>query len=99
MEEYEIKTALDLQNTLKDLMGDTLKEMLESELKEELGYEKHEKTVSPKSNYRNGHKPKKLRSSMGELEIAVPQDRNSEFEPMVVPKHKRDISDIDTVYV
>jgi transposase-like protein len=32
---------------------------------------------------------------MGEMEIAVPQDRNSEFEPKIVPKHKRDISGIE----
>jgi transposase-like protein len=49
----------------------------------------------PKTNYRNGHKPKTLRTEMGEVEIAVPQDRNGVFEPKVVPKHKRDISEIE----
>lgn len=95
LEEYEIKTATDIQNALKDLLGGTLQEMLESELDEELGYEKHEKTEVAKENYRNGYKSKKLKSTMGELEIAVPQDRKSEFEPKVVPKHKRDISEIE----
>ena len=95
LEEYEIKSAMDLQNALKDLMGDTIQEMLESELEEDLGYERHEKTEEPKNNYRNGHKTKKLKSTMGELEISVPQDRNSEFEPKVVPKYKRDISEIE----
>lgn len=95
IEMYDIKSAQDLQNALKDLMGDTIKEMLESELDEELGYEKHEKTEAPKTNYRNGHKPKTLRSTMGAIEIAVPQDRNGEFEPRVIPKHKRDISEIE----
>ena len=69
--------------------------MLETELDEELGYEKHEKTEEPKTNYRNGHKPKTLKSTMGEIEIAVPQDRNSEFEPKIVAKHKTNISDIE----
>jgi len=95
LEEYDIKSTVDLHNALKDLMGDTLKEMLEGELEEELGHEKYEKTATPKTNYRNGHKPKTLKTGMGELEIAVPQDRNSEFEPRIVPKHKRDISDIE----
>ena len=76
-------------------MGRKIQEMLESELDEELGYVKHEKTEEPKSNYRNGHKPKKLKSAMGEIEISIPQDRNSEFEPKIVPKHKRDISEIE----
>ena len=95
IEIYDIETAKDLQEALKDLMGGTIQEMLESELEEDLGHEKHERTKTPKSNYRNGHKSKKLKTTMGELEIAVPQDRNSEFEPKVVPKHKRDISEIE----
>ena len=95
IEMYDIETAKDLQEALKDLMGGTIQEMLESELEEDLGHEKHERTESPKSNYRNGHKTKKLKTTMGEVEIAVPQDRNSEFEPKVVPKHKRDISEIE----
>jgi len=95
IEMYDIETAKDLQEALKDLMGGTIQEMLESELEEDLGHEKHERTESPKSNYRNGHKPKKLKTTMGEVEISVPQDRNSEYEPKVVPKHKRDISEIE----
>ena len=95
LEMYDIQTTGDLQAALKDLMGETIQEMLESELSEDLGHEKHERTSVPKVNYRNGHKPKRLKTSMGEMEIAVPQDRNAEFEPKVVPKHKRDISDIE----
>ena len=95
IEMYDIKTTGDLQEALKDLMGGTIQEMLESELDEELGYKKHEKTEESKSNYRNGHKPKRLKSTMGEMEISVPQDRNSEFEPKIVPKYKRDISEIE----
>lgn len=95
LEVYDIKTTADIQDALKDLLGGTIEEMLESELDEELGHERYEKTEAPKSNYRNGHKPKTLRSTMGNLEIAVPQDRESEFEPRIVPKHKRDISEIE----
>jgi len=92
---YEPKSMADLYNALKDLMGDTIQGMLEAELDENLGYEKHEKTEEVKTNYRNGHKQKTLKSTMGELEIDVPQDRNSEFEPKVVPKHKTNISAIE----
>jgi Transposase and inactivated derivatives len=92
---YDIKSAKDLQNALKDLMGDTLNEMLEAELDETLGYEKNEKTLHTKENYRNGHKSKHVKSSLGEIQIDVPQDRNAEFEPKVIPKYKRDISEIE----
>lgn len=95
IEMYEPKNMADLYNALKDLMGDTIQGMLEAELDENLGYERHEKTEEPKTNYRNGHKQKTLKSSMGELEIDVPQDRNSEFEPQIVPKHKTNISAIE----
>ena len=95
IEMYDVKTMTDIQDALKDLLGGTIQEMLESELDETLGYEKHEKTDEPKTNYRNGHKPKTLKSTMGELEIDIPQDRKAEFEPKIVPKHKTNISEIE----
>ena len=95
IEMYEPKTMTDLYDALKDLMGDTIQGMLEAELDETLGYEKHEKTDEAKTNYRNGYKQKTLKTTSGEVEIDVPQDRNSEFEPKVVPKHKTNISAIE----
>ena len=47
------------------------------------------------TNYRNGTKTKRIRSSAGEIEINVPQDRESSFEPKVVPKQGKDISAIE----
>jgi len=95
LETYDIKTTGDIQSALKDLLGGTIQEMLESELDEHMGYGKSEQNGEKKTNYRNGHKPKTLKSTVGELAIEVPQDRNSTFEPRVVPKHKRDISEIE----
>ena len=95
IETYDLKTTGDIQNALKDLLGGTIQEMLETELDEHMGYAKSEQTKELKTNYRNGHKPKTLKSTVGEIEIEIPQDRNSEFEPKVVPKHKRDISEIE----
>lgn len=92
---YGIQTTADLQAALKDLLGGTIQEMLETELDEHLGYEKSEQTELPKTNYRNGHKPKTLKSSAGEIEIDVPHDRNAEFEPKIVPKYKTNISEIE----
>lgn len=61
---------------------------------EHLGYESYERSDS--DNYRNGTKKKKMRGNYGEFEIDVPQDRNSTFEPHVVKKRQKDISDIDS---
>lgn len=94
LEEYDIKSAEDIQEALKDLLGGTIQNMMESELNEHLGYEKYERKDS--DNYRNGVKAKTLRSGYGEIPISVPQDRNNEFEPKIVPKRKKDISAIES---
>ena len=93
LQEYEIESAEDIQDALKALLSGTIQGMLESEMDEHLGYGKYER--SEESNYRNGTKPKSVRSKYGEFEVDVPQDRNSTFEPQIVPKRKKDISGIE----
>ena len=93
LEEYDIETAEDIQDALKDLLSGTLKEMMEAEMDNHLGYNRYERSAEP--NYRNGTKQKRVRSKYGEFEVDVPQDRQSSFEPQVVPKRKKDISAID----
>jgi len=93
LQEYDVQSAEDVQEALKDLLGGTLEEMLQAEMTNHLGYEEYERTQS--ENARNGSKAKRVRSKYGELEIAVPQDRKSDFEPKVVGKRKKDISGVD----
>ena len=93
LEEYDIETTEDIQNALKDLLGGTIKEMMEAEMDEHLGYEKSER--SDNDDYRNGYKQKRVNSSFGSMEINVPQDRKSTFEPKIVKKRQKDISDIE----
>ena len=93
LQEYDIQTAEDIQDALKDLLGGTIKEMMEAEMDDHLGYEKSERSDS--DDYRNGYKTKRVNSSYGSMEIEVPQDRKSTFEPQVVKKRQKDISDID----
>jgi signal transduction histidine kinase len=92
-DEYDIETADDIQDALKDLLSGTIEGMMESEIDEHLGYGRYERAAE--SNSRNGTKPKRIRSKYGELEVNVPQDRQSTFEPKVVPKRQKDISSID----
>ena len=93
IEKYDIRTAKDIEDALRDLMGGTIQEMLEAELDEHLGYRSYERSES--SNYRNGKKTKKIRGNLGETEIEVPQDRDGTFEPKVVKKRQKDISGIE----
>ena len=93
LEEYDIQTAEDIQDALKDLLGGTIKEMMEAEMDNHLGYEKSQRSDS--DDYRNGYKEKQVNSSYASMKIEVPQDRKSTFEPQIVKKRQKDISDID----
>lgn len=81
------------EDVLKDFFGGTIKEIMETEMDEHLGYEKSERSDS--DDYRNGYKRKRVNSCYGSMEIEVSQDRKSAFEPQVVKKRQKDISDID----
>ena len=87
LHEYDIQSAEDIQDALKDLLGGTIKEMMETEMDEHLGYEKSER--SDTDDYRNGYKSKRINSSYGTMNIQVPQDRKSTFEPQVVKTPER----------
>ena len=97
LEEYDIESAQDIRDALKDLLGGTIREMMEAEMDEHIGYEKSERSdeFDLERNYRNGYKNKRVNSSYGSMSIDVPQDRNSSFEPNVVKKRRKDISDIE----
>ena len=93
LNEYDIQSAEDIQDALKDLLGGTIREMMETEMDDHLGYQKSERSES--DDYRNGYKDKQINSSYGSMKIEVPQDRQSTFEPQIVKKRQKDISDID----
>ena len=90
---YAIQSVQDIQEALKDLLGGTIKKMMEVEMENHLGYEKSRR--SDNDDYRNGYKSKTVKSSIGEVELEVPQDRKSTFAPQIVKKGQKDISDID----
>jgi putative transposase len=77
------------------LFANTIETMLESELSEELGYEPYEAKGKNSGNSRNGHYPKKVRTSAGETTIQVPRDRNGEYEPQVVKKHVANTNELE----
>ena len=66
--------------------------MMQAELTEQLGYEKNESEEKETPNRRNRKSSKTLRTDQGPMEIDVPRDRDSEFEPKVIAKHQIDVS-------
>ena len=92
---YNPKDVSDVQEMLKDLLGDTLQDMLEAEMDEHLGYSKYDYQNKETEDSRNGYSPKTVTSSMGEIDLDIPRDRNGEFAPQIVKKHQTDISNIE----
>lgn len=93
--ENDIRSARDIEVALRDMMKETLQEMLENELTEQLGYTKYEYSNDEKTNYRNGYSKKTVHSTNGDIELNIPRDRNGEFEPIIVEKGSKDISNIE----
>lgn len=93
--ENDIRSAHDIEIALRDMMKETLQEMLENELTEQLGYTKYEYFDNEKTNYRNGYSKKTVHSTNGDIELNIPRDRNGEFEPIIVEKGSKDISNIE----
>lgn len=80
---------------LKKLKKALTERILEGELSTELGYEKHAGAGTNSGNSRNGYSKKTLKTKDGDLEIQVPRDRNSQFEPKLIPKHQSRFDDLD----
>jgi transposase-like protein len=70
----------------KTLLRETIQTASEIEIDEHLGYEKHQH--SENSNYRNGHNKKTLKSKYGDVEVAIPRDRDGSFEPQLIKKRE-----------
>jgi putative transposase len=89
------KTAGDISANLKKLFGPVLQEMLEAEMDQHLGYRKHSNEGDNCGNSRNGYSNKTIKTNVGEVRVSIPRDRNGEFEPIVVKKHERRISELE----
>jgi len=71
---------------------------LDEEMSEHLGYDKHEPAGRNRGNSRNGKRSKTvLTDACGDVDIEVPRDRDSTFDPVLVKKRQRRLSDVDEV--
>jgi transposase-like protein len=93
----QFKTGEELNDFLKQIQKRGIEKMLEGELDGHLGYTKHSK--SENSNSRNGYSQKKVRTTMGETSIKIPRDRDSSFNPMLIPKRGNMVDGIENVIV
>ena len=81
---------------LKQLTKALLERAMNAELTHELGFEKNDKAaVKENGNRRNGTSAKTVKSKHGEIELDIPRDRQSEFEPVIIKKHQRRFDGFD----
>lgn len=85
----------DVQDLVKKMTKGLIEGMLEEELKQHLGYEKYDPKGKNTSNSLNGKTGKKVRSSVGDLELVMPRDRNGKFELQLIRPYQTDISEFD----
>lgn len=94
METYQPQDAQEIQDVVKRIFAPIFEAALKGEMQNHLGYADHEHTVSG-GNARNGYSEKTLKTTLGEVPIHVPRDRQGTFEPQIVKKHQRDVSSIE----
>ena len=83
---------------LKALTKTVIETALEEEMSDHLGYDKHEPVGRNRGNSRNGKRTKTvLTDACGEVDVEVPRDREGSFEPIIVKKRQRRLSDVDAV--
>src|SRR5919205_2114514 len=77
------------------LFAGTLEQMLEAELTAHLGYEPYAASGRNSGNSRNGKRARSLRTSSGDMQIQVPRDRNSEFQPALLDKYQTSTNELE----
>ena len=87
------------EGLLSELKKRLINRVMDSELTTHLGYDKHGRPETEKTNSRNGHSQKTVRSNDGKLAVEVPRDRNGDFEPSLIPKHQRHFDGFDDCIV
>lgn len=94
----EVKTQDDLfgkDGILKQLSKQLMERLLEAEVTNHLGYAKHAIEGHNSGNSRNGKTKKTVKTGNGDIEITVPRDRESEFEPILIEKRKSHLKGLD----
>ena len=84
---------------LKGMLRAALERGLDAELTEHVGYERGDPDARFYPNSRNGTSAKSVDTEIGDLDLAVPRDRNGTFTPMLVPKGARRLDGLDAMIV
>ena len=94
-DEYDIKSASDIEAALLDMFGGFIEQALEAELDQHLGYSRYDFRHKSTSNTRNGRKPKTIQTRLGKTTVQAPRDREGSFQPQIVPKRQTNVIGIE----
>lgn len=84
--DISIKDGTDVNRIMRDMTSVLLEGALDEDLDEELGYSKYDYRNKETDNSRNGHSRKTMHTSYGDMDVAIPRDRNGEYEPRLIKK-------------
>jgi putative transposase len=87
------------EGLLKGMLKASLERGMDVELSDHVGYDRGDPDASMFSNSRNGTFSKTLATEIGDVELAVPRDRNGTFTPMLVPKGVRRLDGLDAMII
>lgn len=90
--DISIKDGTDVNAVMRDMMSVLLEGVLDQELDEGLGYSKYDYRNKETDNSRNGHSTKTMHTSYGDVEMAVPRDRNGDHEPQLIKKYQNTVA-------
>lgn len=95
LEQYRPTNQEEMQDALKDIFGPMFEAMLQGEMDDHLGYESNDRGAKDTENRRNGYTEKTVKSTMGDIDIRTPRDRDGSFDPRLIPKRSKDVSGIE----
>ena len=95
LEQYRPTNQEEMQDALRDIFGPMFEAMLQGEMDDHLGYESNDRGAKDTENRRNGYTEKSIKSTMGDIDIRTPRDRDGSFDPRLIPKRSKDVSGIE----
>ena len=90
--DISIKSGTDVNSVMRDIMSVLLEGVLDEELDGELGYSKYDYRNKIRITAGNGHSQKTMHTSYGDMEVAIPRDRNGEYEPQLIKKYQNTVT-------
>jgi len=76
------------EDFLRELVQRTVQQVLEAEMTSFLGAESYQRN-DVRRGWRNGFKPRTLKTRVGELELMVPKDRDGQFQTELFERYQR----------